>query len=223
MTVLDIGCSIKKLALTASSIILGVGVMGVTPAQASLVFWDLDFFDESGEQVGDGEFSYNSDTTTFVQTSVLLPELFPIEGFEVQSALEVFSINVVGETFGLEDEPGFVTWWFDSDRNPGQQLVDPRRPVPSIRENSWFFPEGGSAFGGQWLFMDEMEEISNTLWVGDWNYIKFDSPTIPEPIFASGKWSAILRSRTVPEPTTTLGLLAFSALGAASTLKRKHQ
>lgn len=221
---LNINYSVKRLALAASSVVLGVGIMGATPAQANLVFWDLDFFDESGEQVGSGELGYDSETTTFVQTNLLFPEFVPPEGFEVQSALEVFSVNVVGETFGLDDQPGMVTWWFDSNNNPGQQLVDPRQPVPRIIENTWRFPEGGSFLFAEKVFtMDDMEKISNALWVGDWDFLGFDFVIIDEPIFESGKWSATLRSQTVPEPTTTLGLLAFSALGVASTLKRKHQ
>lgn len=213
--------SVKKLALTASSIVLSMGVLGATPAQANLVFWNLDFFDESGTLVGEGEFAYDPTTTTFVQTSTFSDSI-PIEGFEVQSALEVFLVNVVGDTFSLEDDqPGFVTWWFDSNNNPGQQLIDFRFPIPNIRENRWFFPDGGSGLGDQIFRMNDIEKISNALWVGDWDYINFDTPF--EPIFEAGKWSATLRSQAVPEPTTTLGLLAFSAFGVVSAWKHKRK
>ncbi|MEL7039795.1 MAG: hypothetical protein AAFO04_29970 [Cyanobacteria bacterium J06592_8] len=208
--------SLKKITLVASSLILNLVTIGVTPAQASLVFWDLDFFENSGTQVGDGEFGYDPTTTTFVQTSVIFPG-FPVEGFEVQTALETFSANVFEDTFELNTLPGLVAWWAESDRNPGQQLFDPREPIPTITENRWIFlPQE------QWLFISGMQEISDALWAGSWSYIKFTSSTIPEPIFGSGQWTATLRPQAVPEPTTTLGLLAFSALGVASAWKSKR-
>ena len=216
--------SVKRLALTASSVVLSLGVMGVTSAQASeqdnLVYWDLEFIDNLGEQVGDGEFAYDLGTTDTIYEDIapISPELLP--SFDVKSVLERLSINVIDKTFGSSV---YTAWWLDKDsgRNPGQQFIDGRYSLVNISENSWTFPQGDFISATDILFMDDMEQSSDDLWIGNWSFTGFDASN--EYISAGGTWSATLRSHPIPEPTTTFGLLAFSAFGVASKLKRKHQ
>ena len=57
---------LHKFVLVATSVALSSTVMEAKQVQAATISWDLDFFDNAGTQVGNGQFSYNTDTTTFV-------------------------------------------------------------------------------------------------------------------------------------------------------------
>ncbi|MGB3402759.1 MAG: hypothetical protein WBA77_08710 [Microcoleaceae cyanobacterium] len=213
---LNITNLVKGLALTASSVALSVGIVGARSAIAQdAVFWDVEFLDESGVVVGEGEFSYDPTTTTFVNTT---PDFLsiPPEGFEVQTALETASFNVFGQGFV---PAGNLTWWFESDRDPGQQFVN-RRGEPDIRDNSWTFLNSDVRDATAILFMDDFEQVSDTLGMGDWTSDGFDF-TIGQSLSGSGQWRATNRLQSVPEPRVTLSLFAFSVLGAASICKRK--
>ncbi len=214
---LNITDLVKGLALTASSVALSLGVVGSRSAIAQeAIFWDVEFFDQSGVVVGDGEFSYDPMTTTFVNTTPDSSSI-PPEGFEVQTALETASFNVFGQGFV---PAGNVTWWFESDRDPGQQFVN-RGGESDIRDNSWAFLDSDPRDVTAILLMNDFELMSDTLGVGDWNSDGFNF-TIGQSFSGSGQWSATLRSQTVPEPTATLSLFAFSVLGVASICKRKN-
>ncbi len=209
--------SVKGLALTASSVGLSLGIVGTQGAIAQeAVFWDVEFFDESGVMIGDGEFSYDPTTATFVNTTPDMSST-PPEGFEVQTALETVSFNVFTQGFVPTSN---VTWWFESDPGPGQQFVN-RGSEPDIRDNSWIFLNSDLRDGTAILFMDDFELMSDSLGMGDWNSDGFDFTT-GQSLSGSGQWTATLRSQTIPEPTATLSLLAFSALGVASAFKRKN-
>ena len=91
----------QKTAAIAFSAIVGVGTI-TTPTQAATLTWGLNFFDNAGTSVGDGEFSYDDEALTFVQT---IPIAAPV-GFEVNNALTNFSATVLGKSWSLGDRLG---------------------------------------------------------------------------------------------------------------------
>ena len=213
---------LQKLTVVTSSLIISWGVLPAKPSLANLVFWDLEFFDPSGDLTGSGEFGYDPTTETFVQTSPF-NDAFPREGFNVQSALEALSISLeiedIDVSFGEFDFPG-RTWWFDSNNLPGQQQRFSRSIDPIIVENSWFF--GDNIFRQVQFNMSGIQLISETLTVGNWDFISFANIELTgQPLVGNGQWTATLRS--IPEPTTTFGLLAFGTVGVTSALKRKSK
>ncbi|MGB3533986.1 MAG: hypothetical protein WBA13_10775 [Microcoleaceae cyanobacterium] len=210
---LNITNSVKGLALTASTVVLSLGIVGTTSAQASNnVFWDIEFLDQSGVVVGNGEFSYDLSTTTLITADIESP-LVPPGGFEVQTALEVESFSIFGQEVRSFST---ATWWFESEFDIGQQFRN-RDGEFSVEFGSWVFLDN-PRFGESILRMNNFELISETLAGGNWNAGAFNFPNL----FGGGEWTATLQSQSVPEPTATLSLLAFSALGVASMLKRKN-
>jgi hypothetical protein len=204
---------ISKLTLTTVSIASVFNAIAIEPAQAANIKeWQIDFFDEAGELVGEGSFSYDLDTETFVSTE---PDfLSEPEGFFVQAALESFSAEILGETWNLGDQPGNVTWWADSANQPGQQSFH-RSPEPFIND-FWFF--GDQFFGEEQFAMYDIEMISKTLWVGDWVQAIATSGTED-----FGKWAATLSTSTIPipEPASLFGLIAVFGFGVLFPQKRR--
>jgi len=61
-----------RIEIIATSIVLAVIVIFTAPATSIALWWDLEFFDEQGEKVGDGEFKYdlNSDKEIEYQSPI---------------------------------------------------------------------------------------------------------------------------------------------------------
>jgi hypothetical protein len=201
---------IQPLAVITSSIMLSWGIFEIPPAQANIIFWDLEFF-ENTALVGTGEFSYDPTTETFVQTSTRLPD-DPVEGFFVQNALESFSVNLLAENYDLNDQFGLVTWWQDQINPPGEQNFVPRSPAFRIEENTWSFLQG-PVFSPN-LTLNNFERRSDILWQGNW------SASTQASEVSEKQWVATLRSpaTAIPEPTFSFSILVVAALGIA--LKR---
>ncbi|MDY7023569.1 MAG: PEP-CTERM sorting domain-containing protein [Cyanobacteriota bacterium] len=184
------------------------------PAQATNVeSWTIDYFDDSGELVGEGGFSYNLDTESFIET--FIGETTEPEGFFVQAEVS-FSAEVLGETWSV---PG-KTWWADPTGGlPGQQIFR-RSPRPSISSGSWLF--GDPFFGIEQLWMSSMEMISETVWEGSWSLSVAEDSTGPG-FFGSGTWVATLETPTesVPEPATLFGLIAVFGFGLLTPRKQR--
>ena len=200
-----------KFALVATSVALSFTVVEVKQVQAATISWDLEFFDNAGAQLGNGQFSYNTDTTTFVQT---IPISSPM-GFNVQNALESFSANIQAQSWGFE-APG-VTWWVQSSRPPGQQRNT--RYGIFIADNSWFF--GDVVYGTRQLLLDNMKSVSDQVWTGDW-FQQIVQSGGGAPFQGDGAWTATQRNtEVVPEPSSVLSSLAISTFGIGLALKRK--
>ncbi|MEL7035728.1 MAG: PEP-CTERM sorting domain-containing protein [Cyanobacteria bacterium J06592_8] len=206
----------SRLSMATVSIASIFSAIATEPAQATNVeSWTIDYFDGSGELVGEGGFSYDLDTETFVETT---PDFFSEpDGFSVQGALNSFSAEILGETWNLSQEPGNVTWWADSINQPGQQSFH-RSPEPFIND-FWFL---GDQFEGLEQFsMSNMEMISETVWEGSWFQFVLDS-TGPGS-GDSGTWVATLETPTesVPEPATLFGLIAVFGFGLLTPRKQR--
>ncbi|MEX0269522.1 PEP-CTERM sorting domain-containing protein [Leptolyngbyaceae cyanobacterium UHCC 1019] len=181
----------QKTAAIAFSAVVGIGTI-TAPTQAATLTWGLSFFDTAGNPVGTGEFSYDDEALTFVQT---LPISAPV-GFEVRNALTNFSATVLGKSWSLGDRPG-VTWWQPTDsKNLGQQVIS-RYGI--FIADTWFFGDVGS---GIRQFSLQGNQQNSAGWGGSW----VQSVVGLTPSFGSGSWSASPSSAAVPEPSTVLGL-----------------
>jgi len=180
----------QKIAAIAFSVIVGAGTI-TAPAQAVTLTWGLSFFDNAGEPAGNGEFSYDDEALTFVQT---IPIAAPV-GFEVNNALTSFSATVLGKDWSLSDRPG-VTWWQPADpKNLGQQRIS-RSGI--FIADTWFFGDGAS---GTRQFLLQGDNQNSASWGGSW----VQSIAGLTPSFGSGSWTASPSSAAVPEPSTILG------------------
>jgi hypothetical protein len=181
----------QKTAAIALSAVVGAGTI-TTSAQAATLTWGLTFFDHAGQPVGNGEFSYDDEVSTFVQT---IPIAAPV-GFEVNTALTRFSATVLGTGWNLGDRPG-VTWWQPTEtKNLGQQVIG--RYGIAIAD-TWFFGDG--AFGTR-QFSLQSNPQNPAGWSGSW--VQSIAGLVPS--FGSGSWSATPSSAAVPEPSTVLGV-----------------
>ncbi|PZV18389.1 MAG: hypothetical protein DCF22_02070 [Leptolyngbya sp.] len=180
----------QKTAAIAFSVVVGVNTIAA-PAQAAILTWSLNFFDNAGSPAGKGEFSYDDESLTFVQT---IPISAPV-GFEVRNALTNFSAAVLGENWSLGDRPG-VTWWQPTDSNNlGQQRIS-RYGI--FIADTWFFGDVGS---GTRQFLLQGDNQNSASWGGSW----LQSIVGVVPSFGSGSWTASPSSAAVPEPSTVLG------------------
>jgi hypothetical protein len=206
----------QKCAVAAVGAGFSLIAIAAKPVQAATMVWGLKFF-QAGTQVGSGEFSYNPDKTTFIQTSMLGSSL-PPSGFYVRTALDSFSADILGEQW----RPAiFLTWWADGSRPPGQQVFARGTVRPGINQGVWFF--GDPFLGTRQLLLDNMQPISDDVWTGNWLGL-VARPSVPGgvPMYGFGVWTATRQNpQPVPEPTFPLGLLVFGVLGAA--LKHKQQ
>ncbi|MBW4502256.1 MAG: hypothetical protein KME57_22470 [Scytonema hyalinum WJT4-NPBG1] len=58
---------LKKITATCAGVVLSLTAIEIKPVQAASIFWDLEFFNDSGEQVGTGEFSYDLERQLMLQ------------------------------------------------------------------------------------------------------------------------------------------------------------
>lgn len=197
----------QKTAAIAFSAIVSAGTI-TAPAQAATLTWGLSFFDNAGTPVGNGEFSYDDQALTFVQT---IPISAPV-GFEVNNALTSFSATVLGKEWSLSDRPG-VTWWQPTQpKNLGQQRIS-RSGI--FIADTWFFGDG---MLGTRQFLLQGDSQNSASWGGSW----VQSIAALTPSFSSGSWSASSSSAAVPEPSTVLGAtLVGVGVWLRKTMKQK--
>lgn len=173
----------QKIAVTAASVLVGVAGMEVKPIQATTAFWDLQFFDDSGTQVGSGEFSYNTDTLTFIPTSYLADS-----GFYVSTGLESFSANIDGVEW--DDSFSYSKWWTPSD------------PVGTF--GNYYSRDGEPRISASWFSSEDSFQRTRTLVLDDdisgnrrWSQTVLDDPQ--GYIEGSGNWTAILSRVDMPD------------------------
>lgn len=202
----------QKIAVTAASVLVGVVGMEVKPTQAATAFWDLTFFDDSGTQVGSGEFSYTPDSLLYIPTSMT------DEGFYVNNVLESFSATIDGVDWGIDYEGAAsrIRWWSTSNPLGTFGAAAPRgEPLPSAG-TGWFF---GDSFQG--LRTLNLGSNVNVLDRGYWQQNLNGSGG--EYIHNEGTWTATLRSLDIPDLGFTIYTdrsawkTAVRALGASFT------
>ena len=216
-----------KIALNLVLTGLGLFVAATRPAEAATFQFELSFFDENRNPVGNGQFSYDDAEVTCIQLSpagVCEPNdpLFGLlDAILVKNVLTDFSATVDGENWHLS----LVSWWNDesSGQLAGSQLVS--RSGPRVRDNFWFF--GDPFFGREQLYLDFVQSSEPNA-EGNWGLQVFPSNSSMEPKFNSGTWQARRAdvelqpssAETVPEPSTLVG--SFISL-VLVTLLLKHK
>ncbi len=199
---------INKVLTTSAVISLGGGILNSNHVFAATIGYDLKFFNNSGNEVGLGEFTYDPDT------SICIPEI-PIDefcefgGLSIATELTNFSVNILGTQWKLNDRAGQL-WWDEQLSTVKGAFA--RGGNISI-SNQWLF--GDQVFAGTFLDMDGIEGQSGGIWRQDLNFNNF----------VEGTWIAELKDTTspgghvVPEPLTLLG--AGFAIGFGAFFKSK--
>jgi hypothetical protein len=211
------------------------------PTQAATVFWDLEFFGDSGEQIGTGEFSYD-DSSPFEDFFVSFEE--PINfnnGVAISKsdnwyALQSFTVDIAGVTWTLEGQSGTGTvningeietfspyaqlyaWQPpETDIYPGsnggpRSVAYGRSPLASIRED-WSLTDTAPQAPPFLALSSASEGQSQASF-----FAFYDSAS-----FTGGSWTATRRdgsgggtgNETVPEPSALLGLALVTSIGAS--------
>jgi len=191
----------------------GVGVLSVaavaSPGTAA-AFYDLEFSRVDGTSAGTGELIRAEEPFEGTVERCVAPETpfcdsIPLEikaedGFFL---VESFSTTVPGLTaFSQSAENRFLFWREDETRLAGLSFC----PYSSCFFRLDYSPDS-------WYF-DARTAFRARMTANEWEVNSF----IPEIESGSGTWTATRRA-SVPEPASTLGLMALGALGV-SRLKR---
>jgi hypothetical protein len=212
-----------------STLALTIPVFIFEPAQAAILNWDVNFFDDNGAIVGNGEFTSDTGTT---QVEILrqpsVSGLPPLKTIDVNNFLTSFSANVQGRKVDLATSSLIRNSWLDADK--GLQQIRIARNAPPVISDDWDFQEGGrpnpygqlSSFDTR-LALQGNESQPGRLWAGTWEQSGSD-----DSIFSSakttGRWEATVRNpipiTKVPEATTVLGIAVF---GAVCLLKKSSK
>lgn len=187
---------ISKLTLTTVSIASVFSAIAIEPAQAANIKeWQIDFFDDAGELVGEGSFSYDLDTETFVREN-----FFTDDGFYVQTGLDDFFVTIEGINWGLSSASGTL-WWIPETRSTQATSEHPRYGV--FQNDFWFF--------GDVVDNEDFLSIGGTEGSGTWSQA-FDYSN-----YSSGTWTAT----PIPEPASLFGLIAVFGFGVLFPQKRR--
>lgn len=201
-----------------STLALTIPVFVFQPAQAAILNWDVNFFNDKGDRVGSGEFTSDTGTT---QVEVLRvgrnPGDSPLKTIDVNNFLTTFSADVQGRKVDLANSNFRPATWLDSDK--GLQQVQIGRNAPPVINDNWDFRQGGrpnpygqiASFDTR-LALQGNESQPGRVWAGTWEQSGSD-----DSIFSSakttGRWQAVVRNpiTKVPEPTAILGIAVFGA------------
>jgi len=154
---------------------------------AAPVNWQLTFFDNSGQLVGNGQFSYDPEMTDCIAlrnggNCGSSPILY--DAMEVHTKIDALSINVSNIDWG--DRSSGNLWWSDPSIPVAPGWQSNLRSGISTHENQWLFASGdpsgqhqyfGSIDGGSMrpftfeeaLTLSNFSESSQTTWTGSWN------------------------------------------------------
>jgi hypothetical protein len=192
--------------------------------EAAVLQWSLTFFNQQGDQVGSGEFSYDTDLVAVVKTpdpysdayiagkdEPLRPDFIPpIPGFwdvtRYPNPLVSFTAELPSQTWQITQ-----TSWFNN-VGPGSLLGSFGCTRTDCRVASQWFAGSIAGFApGQFVMFGGAGG-------GDRFTGSFLSAPIPAPpgVFTSGTWVA----EAVPEPATVVGTLLVSAGYLASRKRR---
>lgn len=181
------------------------------PGNAS-VFYDLEFFNNNGELVGTGEFSHEDEPFDETIDLCLIESSCGSILFEIQKEDNFFRVESFSSTrpflqllSGLVERDEIDLFWrpFD-DELVASIFHTPGCASPTCSGRLFFADDSWSfsirAVGSARITATEWE-VSSAIEVAD------------------GTWTATHRT-TIPEPASTLGLMAIGALGVGSKLKR---
>lgn len=221
----------------------GLGILiSTVPVTAATITFDLDFFDDSGTEIGDGQFSYDDeDTLTCVQITDSfdcfsesffgdlsiqeISDLYMSPVTTISNTLTDFSASING--IDWDDGDANLTWWGDDSTGqlPGQ--ISASHSGSFAGDNSWFFGDG---FRGTEQFAMNFDSSSDTSGEGNWlqNVVPSGGGN---PFAGAGTWQATRvrtapepsvpapSSEAVPEPSTVFGVLIAMIFGYFSQRK----
>ncbi len=195
-------------------LVLGASLASILPFTLpgnAAIFYDLEFFDENGMLVGTGEFSHEDEPVDETFNLCFIEALCGNIPLEIKKEDNFFRLEsffstrpfLQGLSNLIENEQTDLFWRpFDDERVAS--LSPCTSPTCAGRvffnDDSWFFDV--RAVGGAKMTATEWN-VSSAIEVG------------------SGTWTATRRT-SVPEPASTLGLMAIAALGVGSKLKKSH-
>lgn len=172
-------------------------------AQAIPILWDISFQDNNNILVGQGVFSFDTDTETEI-----LAGPFSQPEITVSTAITGLNWNIQGQIWDETDAS--VLWWADTlgETHPPGHLGRQRGPS-FVVEDRWFL---GDPFLGTKQLSLNFETADSNSGSGSWGQavVPGFAPN-PGPLFGSGKWSAVSRATVVPIP----GTIPLFAIGLA--------
>ncbi|MGB3536057.1 MAG: PEP-CTERM sorting domain-containing protein [Microcoleaceae cyanobacterium] len=209
----------QKLVLISGASL--VSILALTSPGNAAVFYDLEFFDESGELAGTGEFSHEEEPfEDTIELCIVEPicgsNLLEIEAEDNFFLLESFFSTVRGiSSLSSRAENDNLFWRpFDDELVAGFDFC---QSAGCIANTGSFF------FIGAWAF--RFRGVADVVMTAnEWRVSGGSTPVDGDgnPVFpdGSGTWTATRRT-SIPEPASTLGLMAVSAIAVGSKLKRK--
>ncbi|EAZ92496.1 PEP-CTERM sorting domain-containing protein [Crocosphaera chwakensis] len=204
---------VDKILATTTVISLIGGIVNINPSFAAIIGYNMKFFDNSDNQIGSGEFTYDADTITCIQTAAFGDSCDQFNGRDVKTELISFSANILGTEWRFNDRSGQL-WW---DENSNSVLgAIPNGPDIFV-DKQWFF---GNQFSNRNFLSIEGQSGENS---GTWKQVlNFDVDNS-----LNGKWTAMLKKSSpsnhhiVPEPLTLLGTAIAIGFGTFFKIKLK--
>ncbi|EKQ70470.1 hypothetical protein OsccyDRAFT_0759 [Leptolyngbyaceae cyanobacterium JSC-12] len=222
----------QSLPLLSAGIVLGLTSIVIPSAEAATLTWDLTFFDTTGNLVGTGEFSYDTEKVVVVRSprpysdayvagidEPLRPDYIPpIPGLwqvdRYPNPLVSFIARLPGRDWSFSDL--FLAWWDPNATGIVNSFGCSRAGCGLLGQ--WFAGSAGGFIPGQFVMFDGRPQSDHSV-IG--SFISAVIPTSPTS-FTSGSWVAMQRSEAIPEPSTILGAIAFGT-GWMITKLRKNQ
>ncbi|WP_413166357.1 hypothetical protein ACL6C3_06545 [Capilliphycus salinus ALCB114379] len=203
----------------ASVSIASVTAIAIQPAQAANIKeWKIDFFDNAGELVGEGGFSYNLDTESYVPYYFCEPFCDEYSGFYVETGLNSFNADLPGYNWSLGDSAGYY-WWDEETKSPNNASIS--RYGIYFSDDSWFF--GDPYFAEYFLRMDGTQGSGSWSHALSYDFLNEDNEGEEGYLggfykfYNSGTWVAT----PIPEPATVFGLIAVFGFGVLFPQKRR--
>ena len=209
----------RKNAGTFVGVILSLTTIQVESAQAASVSWDLTFFDNSGQLVGTGAFSYDPERTQTISDRGRPPQTLTVTGI-----LETFSANVGPLQWSQGDFRNRNLWWV-----PNNSIATRGESISSrfgtFFGDSWQLEENDSP--SEAPFSTLILSGSSTQLSGEGSWTQRQS--IPQTnstgaiinyqfVQTQGTWTAVEQNtRSIPEGSLVFALAGF----AATTFSRK--
>ncbi len=211
----------QPIALYLTATVFNLVIQSSTPA--ATIFWDLELFNESGTQVGNGEFSYDSETID----TILLRSLMGNSEITVETLLESISINLLGESIPINSE----TWWELNSANATKQIQGLGRASNTII-NEWRFPTATPLDFPLASIFSLTGSSTESEGEGSWNFdgtepLPFTS-LVPESLRGltiSGRWEATLRdssSQSISESDSMSALIFLGSFGVMTLAKKER-
>ncbi|NMG07639.1 hypothetical protein [Brasilonema sp. UFV-L1] len=224
---------LKKMAATCAGIVLSLTATQIKPVQAASVFWDLNFFNDSGEQIGNGEFSYDPEKTAIVTFNTFTPTTGTgTTTISVTGIVDSFSVNVAGLEWGTKDFRNRTFWWVpnNSESTKGQS-VRVRSVIPVSIVNSWQLIENDVTVGpfGPYTRFSMSGGSTEFLGEGTWEQTEVVARTDSSGNFmgynfleTKGVWTGVQRNaKSIPEASSVFALLGLGATAFSRKLRVK--